>query len=83
MMGTGIAQFIRYREKQQREAFKQPGMMQSPPFQPAVQPANVNAFPRRNTGELRPPPSVTEGTTRHLGAEAATRHLDAANELKS
>jgi hypothetical protein len=31
----------------------------------------------RNTGELRPPvPSVTEGTTRHLGAEAPTRHFD-------
>lgn len=29
------------------------------------------------TGELRSPvPSVTEGTTRHLGAEAPTRHLD-------
>ena len=29
------------------------------------------------TGELRKPvPSVTEGTTRHLGAEAPTRHLD-------
>ena len=29
------------------------------------------------TGELRAPvPSVTEGTTRHLGAEAPTRHLD-------
>ena len=29
------------------------------------------------TGELRPAvPSVTEGTTRHLGAEAPTRHLD-------
>jgi hypothetical protein len=31
----------------------------------------------RRTGELRTPvPSVTEGTTRHLGAEAPTRHLD-------
>ena len=31
----------------------------------------------RRTGELRPPvPSVTEGTTRHLGAEAPTRHFD-------
>jgi len=29
------------------------------------------------TGELRAPvPSVTEGTTRHLGTEAPTRHLD-------
>lgn len=34
-----------------------------------------NSAPR--TGELRAPvPSVTEGTTRHLGAEAPTRHLD-------
>jgi hypothetical protein len=32
------------------------------------------------TGELRTPvPSVTEGTTRHLGAEAPTRHLDESN----
>ena len=31
----------------------------------------------RNTGEMvSPPPSVTEGTTRHLGAEASTRHFD-------
>lgn len=31
----------------------------------------------RRTGELRPPvPSVTEGTTRHLGAEAPTKHFD-------
>lgn len=46
------------------------------------QPTNVSSpmmsgasAPR--TGELRTPvPSVTEGTTRHLGAEAPTRHLE-------
>ena len=26
---------------------------------------------------MAPVPSVTEGTTRHLGVEAPTRHLDA------
>lgn len=32
----------------------------------------------QTTGRLMTPvPSVTEGTTRHLGAEAPTRHLDA------
>jgi hypothetical protein len=37
----------------------------------------VDEFPVRNTGELvAPPPSVTEGTTRHLGAEAPTRHFE-------
>ena len=35
----------------------------------------------RNTGEMvPPPPSITEGTTRHLGAEAPTRHLDSPSE---
>jgi len=34
-----------------------------------------------STAELLPtPPSVTEGTTRHLGQDAATRHLDSAGE---
>jgi hypothetical protein len=27
----------------------------------------VSALPPRDTGEMSPPPSVTEGTTRHLG----------------
>ena len=37
----------------------------------------------RPTGELpSSPPSVTEGTTRHLGTEAPTRHLDSASEFQ-
>jgi hypothetical protein len=38
----------------------------------------VSALPPRNTSELVPqPPSVTEGTTRHLdlSGEAATRNI--------
>jgi zinc-ribbon domain len=71
MMGTGIAQYIRLKEQQKQN-------LAPPPIQPAFQPPpRVTSFPRRNTGELAPqPPSVTEGTTRHLGAEAQTRHLD-------
>jgi hypothetical protein len=30
-------------------------------------PRRVSALPQRDTGEMLPPPSVTEGTTRHLG----------------
>lgn len=78
MMGTGIAQFIRVREQQKK------ALPLNNQFQPALQSPAVTAFPRRNTGELvPPPPSVTEGTTRHLGidpVEAKTRHLDAPNE---
>lgn len=79
LMGTGVAQYIRVREAQKREMFGGKNQAYQPVMQPA---AAVNSFPRRrNTGELiSPPPSVTEGTTRHLGAEVPTRHLDASAE---
>jgi hypothetical protein len=75
LFGTGIAQYMRLKEREKR-AFQPAGFvqrsMQSPP--------PVNTFPVANTGELvSPPPSVTEGTTRHLGAEAATRHFDSSS----
>lgn len=74
MMGTGVAQYIRLREQEKR-AFR------ISPFQPAIQPQpHVDALAARNTGEIAPPPSVTEGTTRHLGAEARTRQFDASNQ---
>ena len=66
MMGTGIAQCIRVREREKRQSL------------PATR--FTSAFPQRprNPDELMSPaPSVTEGTTRHLGVEAPTRHLDA------
>lgn len=79
MMGTGIAQFIRIKDEQKRT--QMPGQLFQP-AQPVMPPPQRNAeLPRRNTGELiAPPPSVTEGTTRHLGAEAPTRHLDASDQ---
>lgn len=72
MMGTGVAQYIRIKEREKRAV---PGLpMQQQSFQP---PQPVASFPARATGELvSQPPSVTEGTTRHLGAEAPTRHFD-------
>ena len=71
-MGSGIAKYVKYREVRSR--FPQPAVgIQSS----LSAPAPVASLPTRNTGELLPPPaSVTEGTTRHLGAEAPTRHLD-------
>ena len=70
LMGTGIAQLIRLRERYNRVMFEEPRV---PPVMPRHEPP---VFPRR-TDELRPPvPSVTEGTTRHLGVEVPTRHLE-------
>jgi len=76
MMGTGIAQFVRVKEEQKKR------MAAGVPMQSAFPAAHrVNPLPPRNTGELMsPPPSITEGTTRHLGAEAPTKHLDASTD---
>ena len=72
MMGTGVAQYIRLKEREKKSFL--PGNIGQPSIQP---PRRVDAFPTRATGDLvPPPPSVTEGTTRHLGAEAPTRHFD-------
>lgn len=78
MMGTGVAQYIRFRDQEKkamlRNANPQTVFQQPPP--------PIASFPRRNTGELvAPPPSVTEGTTRHLGVEAPTRHIDSSHEV--
>ncbi|MCM3905771.1 MAG: zinc ribbon domain-containing protein [Pyrinomonadaceae bacterium] len=79
LMGTGVAQYIKVKEDEKRAMI---GRVPVQHFQPVMQPPpRVNSLPRRNTGELvAPPPSVTEGTTRHLGGEAPTRHLDASTE---
>ena len=66
LLGTGLAQYIRVRESMKRAS------LVSPPMQ------RTFAEPARGREELRAPvASVTEGTTRHLGVEAPTRHLDA------
>jgi hypothetical protein len=73
-LGGGIAEYVRFKQSRGEEV-KLPGIESKPSFQ--AQPARVSALPPRNTSELVPPPSVTEGTTRHLdlSTEAPTRHI--------
>jgi zinc-ribbon domain len=74
MVGTGIAQYIRVREREGRAS-----LPASPVGRAFPERAHVfqGEMPARNPDELMAPaPSVTEGTTRHLGVEAPTRHLD-------
>jgi hypothetical protein len=67
LLGQGIAQYLRVREREKRALMAPPPARQTFAQQP------------HTPEELRAPvASVTEGTTRHLGVEAPpTRHFDA------
>jgi hypothetical protein len=78
LMGKGVAQFIRVKERERQQAL---GARPSESF--PNRPNVVPVLHARNTDELMSPvPSVTEGTTRHLGVEAQTRHLESSSEQK-
>lgn len=77
MLGRGVASIVAASKTQSspRASFDRSRM--TPDFPAPLDPRLALETPRRNTGELLPvPPSVTEGTTRHLGMEAPTRHPD-------
>ena len=76
LLGKGISQIVQ--AKQQDKSLPGPSATLSNTLS-SQQP--LSALPPRNTAQLVPtPPSVTEGTTRHLGAEAPTRHLESERE---
>ncbi|HEY0005964.1 MAG TPA: zinc-ribbon domain-containing protein [Pyrinomonadaceae bacterium] len=69
MLGGGVAELVRAKNRETQSL---------PPAQAqrVVQPAShERELPSRNTGELVQPPSITEGTTRLLETEAATRPI--------
>lgn len=67
LLGGGVAEYVRYQQSRGQE-IKLPGIQTTQALPP--QPARVSAVPTRNTSELLQPPSVTEGTTRHLDLRA-------------
>jgi hypothetical protein len=77
-LGRGVAAIVASRRNQAVDFSLPAGQgsyFQNPSAKPATPFVSGASAPR--TGELRNPvPSVTEGTTRHLGAEAPTRHLE-------
>ena len=65
-LGGGVAEYVRYKHSRDREQ----GLPEGEGSPAAIPPARVSALPPRHTSEIIPPPSVTEGTTRHLGIKA-------------
>ena len=73
MLGKGIAEIVRANQLKSSAQMQQQQIYASPP----------QNLPAGNTNQLRPPvSSVTEGTTRHLGTEAATRQFDSWDNQK-
>jgi predicted RNA-binding Zn-ribbon protein involved in translation (DUF1610 family) len=75
MLGGGVAEYVRMKQSRGTEK-SLPDVQSRASLAPA--PARISALPQRSTSELvSQPPSVTEGTTRHLdlSGETATRHL--------
>ncbi len=69
LLGKGISEIIRSRQIKSAPSVAGQRQMTTG--------ARVETLPSLKTGQLMTPvPSVTEGTTRHLGAEAPTRHFD-------
>jgi hypothetical protein len=69
LLGKGISEIIRSRQIKDSALVADQRQMAAG--------ARIESLPSLRTGELMSPvPSVTEGTTRHLGAEAPTRHFD-------
>ncbi|HYY94685.1 MAG TPA: zinc ribbon domain-containing protein [Pyrinomonadaceae bacterium] len=73
MIADGVSTYIRVAENRKRLA--------PPPYvaaQAAMQPPpRATALPPRDTGEIVPPPSITEATTRHLNIPAERTRDDA------
>lgn len=80
MLGKGVASIVAAQKNADSLRGSQ-GVYMAPSLSSAPQPILASAR-GRNTGEMvPPPPSVTEGTTRHLGAEAPTKHLDSSSDV--
>lgn len=68
LLGKGISEIVRFNQMKAPPPVSPQQISYAPPYE---------VSPPTNVAELRGPvASVTEGTTRHLGTEPATRHFD-------
>lgn len=67
MLADGVSASIRLAEEKKKQRQLAAPPFYTPPPTAVPHAPRVNELPQRDTGEMIPPPSVTEGTTRHLG----------------
>jgi hypothetical protein len=78
-LGGGVAEWLRLKQAETRALppdSTRGAIIATPARGVELPRRNAAELPRRSTAELiMQPPSVTEGTTRHLSDEAPTRHI--------
>jgi hypothetical protein len=76
-VGSGLGKMFQLKHREKLLLAEKQTQTQTQTYTPLIQRPNVAQLPRRDTNEFIPaPPSITENTTRHLGAEAPTRIFD-------
>jgi hypothetical protein len=79
--GRGVAAMVAASQKQKQGLSAPTTQLNS--FQAGSLPSGLSESNARDTGQMMPPaPSVTEGTTRHLGSETPTQHFDSFENQK-
>ncbi|HEY0170186.1 MAG TPA: zinc ribbon domain-containing protein [Pyrinomonadaceae bacterium] len=77
MLADGVSTYLRLASEGKSHAAHADPHAHTPPrpsFAPP--PRSVGSLPTADTGEMVPPPSVTEGTTRHLGVPVERERRD-------
>ena len=76
MLADGVSTGMRLAEERRKQQHTPAPPFYTPPPTAVPHAPRVNELPQRNTGEMIPPPSVTEGTTRHLGVPVERKRGD-------
>ena len=74
LLSDGVATYLRLASENKHPA---PHAYTPPPPQSVAPPTRAGSLTPADTGEMIPPPSVTEGTTRHLRVPAERKRNDA------
>jgi len=73
MLSDGVATYLRLASEGKHDAGRQ---TYAPPQMAVPPPRRAGSLSPGDTGEMIPPPSVTEGTTRHLGVPVERKRGD-------
>lgn len=76
LLADGVSTYLRLASEGKSQAAQAPQHAYTQPLSSVAPPRPAGSLPTADTGEMIPPPSVTEGTTRHLAVPAERERRD-------